>query len=795
MRVVRQAPARVLLLILVAAVAVAVGARLAFARSMATPIGTGIVVIDTNLAYVNGAAAGTGMVLTSSGEILTNNHVIAGATTIKVVVPNTGRSYTARVLGYSRSADVAVLQLQHASNLKTVSTSGSARLTVGAAVKAVGNAGGSGSLTSAAGTVTGLGRAITASDDQGSSERLTGLIETNAGVEPGDSGGPLLNSSGKVIGMVTAASAGSGFQSVAASDAYAIPIGKALAIARQIVAGNASATVHIGEDRVPRHPVQAVDAGRYGYGYGDSPAPASGALIAGVVTGGPADSAGLGAGDVITKLGGRTVSSPTAVTAFVMTRSPGRRSRSGTSTNPVRATRRASRSAAARRSNVARVQRRDGLTGGCEPLEQARGSKPTGSLLHAGRDCLQAGVQGGVGQEPLDRIEQLVVLERVGREARPEAALVNALSVVVLVPEERQRDHRLAEVEALRRRVVAAVGDDEVDERQQRGLREELGAPHVRREVVLLVLRSLGDDESVRRAGEHLDQATHQLDVGRAQAPEREVDEPPLAGRDPVRELDRAIGAAHAGVEAVPRRAERRRALVVDLGRVEIHVQPGRLVDELALGQAAAPRSTQNALNSACRSRWTRAYSARKSSQPARSSTRVAREDRRESRDPSAPAGCRRRCAPRAARLLDRRERDHVVLDDHVRLELVEDLAQPVVDVARAVAERAECRLDELAELLDGRLAEDRRGLADEVLPELAGRLLDLGRRAEPHQPLLESLRLEAARERLLDHEDDAVPALLQDLADPDAVVRRAEGAFREEDEGLALRTSAPLIQ
>jgi S1-C subfamily serine protease len=325
MSVVRQAPGRVLLVIVVAAVAVAVGARLAFARSVTTPIGTGIVVIDTNLAYVNGAAAGTGMVLTSSGEVLTSNHVIAGATTIKVVVPNTGRSYTARVVGYSRSSDVALLQLQHASNLKTVSTSASATLTVGAAVKAVGNAGGSGSLISATGTVTGLGRTITASDDQGGSEQLTGLIETDAGVEPGDSGGPLLNSSGKVIGMVTAASTSSGFQSVAASDAYAIPIGKALAMARQIEAGKATATVHVGETAFLGISVGPVGAGRYGYGYGDSPTPMSGALIAAVVAGGPADSAGLGAGDVITRLGGRTVSSPTAVTAFVMAKKPGQK--------------------------------------------------------------------------------------------------------------------------------------------------------------------------------------------------------------------------------------------------------------------------------------------------------------------------------------------------------------------------------------------------------------------------------------------------------------------------------------
>ena len=131
--------------------------------------------------------------------------------------------------------------------------------------------------------------------------------------------------------------------------------------------------------------------------------------------------------------------------------------------------------------------------------------------------------------------------------------------------------------------------------------------------------------------------------------------------------------------------------------------------------------------------------------------------------------------------MVDRREADDVVLDDHVRPNLVEDLAQPVVDVARAVAERAPGRLDELRELLDRGFAEDGRGLADEVLPELARLLLDLGRRAEPHEPLLEALRLEAPGERLLDDEHDSMASLAQHLADPDAVVRRAVRALGEE--------------
>src|SRR6266700_8445161 len=121
MEIVRKLSSRIVLLAVIGVLIASMGAGFALARGKATPIGTGVVVIDTNLAYQGGAAAGTGMVLTSSGEVLTNNHVISGASTIKVVVPKTGHTYTARVLGYDKSADVAVLQLQGASNLKTIS--------------------------------------------------------------------------------------------------------------------------------------------------------------------------------------------------------------------------------------------------------------------------------------------------------------------------------------------------------------------------------------------------------------------------------------------------------------------------------------------------------------------------------------------------------------------------------------------------------------------------------------------------------------------------------------------------
>jgi S1-C subfamily serine protease len=303
---VRRCALRVLPLLIVLAVVVPspAGARTS----------TGVVVVDTTLGFQAGAAAGTAMVLTPSGELLTNNHVIAGATAIRVTVPSSGRRYSAHVVGYDVADDVAVLQLSAASTLATISTGTASTLGVGDRVTAVGNADGAGRLSSARGTVTRLGRSITARDDQGRSERLTGLIETGAPVRPGDSGGPLVDVNSRVVGMVTAATRRFGFPGAGAAGAYAIPIGKVLAIARQIEARKASARIHLGATPFLGVQVGAVDAG--------SPS-ASGAVIGGVVPNGPADNAGLSRGDVIVTLGGRTVSSPADIPSILLTRKPG----------------------------------------------------------------------------------------------------------------------------------------------------------------------------------------------------------------------------------------------------------------------------------------------------------------------------------------------------------------------------------------------------------------------------------------------------------------------------------------
>jgi S1-C subfamily serine protease len=284
----------------------------------------GVVVIDTRVS--GGEAAGTGMVLTSDGEVLTNNHVIRGATSIRVTVPSSGRTYTASVVGYSVTADTAVLRLKGASGLTTVRTAPGASLAVGQTVRAVGNAGGTGSLTTGTGTVTGLDRQITASDDEGGAEQLTGLIETDAGLRPGDSGGPLLDSSGRVVGMDTAASTNGRFAfEDAGSDGYAIPIGTALKLAAQITAGTSSATVHVGATAFLGVQLQSADQGYGGGdGFGDGSG-ASGAIVANVVSGSAAEKAGLHSGDDLTAVDGTSIASVDQVGSVIGRHRPGDR--------------------------------------------------------------------------------------------------------------------------------------------------------------------------------------------------------------------------------------------------------------------------------------------------------------------------------------------------------------------------------------------------------------------------------------------------------------------------------------
>ena len=299
---------------------------------IASKVNPGLVDIVTNLGYQQGQAAGTGMVLTSSGEVLTNNHVIHGATQIKATDVGNGRTYTAKVVGYDEKDDVAVVQLQGASGLQTVTPS-SASVSVGNKVVALGNAEGKGGTPSkAVGKVTGLGRTITASDESsGSSEQLSGLIQTNAPIQPGDSGGALVNRAGEIVGMNTAASTGismTGFQGQSShgqTQAFAIPISKAERIAGQIEAGHGSATVHIGQTAFLGVQVSTGSTGFGGFGGNGDGTTGNGALVAGVVPGSAAAQAGLTQGDEITSVAGHTVSSATGISDTLATHHPGDR--------------------------------------------------------------------------------------------------------------------------------------------------------------------------------------------------------------------------------------------------------------------------------------------------------------------------------------------------------------------------------------------------------------------------------------------------------------------------------------
>ena len=197
-----------------------------------------LVDIDVTDAYQAVEGAGTGMVVGSTGEVLTNNHVVEGATTIRVVDVHNGRTYAAAVVGYDPTEDVAVLRLRGASGLPTARMGTASTLQVGDGVVVVGNAEGAGGTPSyAGGSVTAVGQTITAQDQvTGSSASLTGLIETDAEVIPGDSGGALVDDGGLVVGMVTAASESYRLQP-SADQGYAIPIDQALAVAAEIEAG------------------------------------------------------------------------------------------------------------------------------------------------------------------------------------------------------------------------------------------------------------------------------------------------------------------------------------------------------------------------------------------------------------------------------------------------------------------------------------------------------------------------------------------------------------------------------
>jgi S1-C subfamily serine protease len=329
-------------------------------QAIVNKVAPGLVIINTTLQYNSESAAATGMVISPDGLVLTNNHVIEDSTSITARTAN-GHLYQAKVVGYDVTGDIALIQLQGASGLRTVPIGNSSSLKTGDSVVGMGNAEGQNAIVPVTGQVTALNQTITAGDQGGSvtQETLHNLIQTNADIVSGDSGGPLANSAGQVIGMDTAGNDG-GFSVQQNSSGYAIPIANALAVASQITQNQASSTVTIGyppfvgiyigqgsnSDPQAQAEQQNGGNGSGGSGFGgfggngngnqncytsdrNLTPPAnianvnSGTLILGTICGGPAMAAGMTAGSVITAVNGQAIGAPDSLTGMVSKFKPG----------------------------------------------------------------------------------------------------------------------------------------------------------------------------------------------------------------------------------------------------------------------------------------------------------------------------------------------------------------------------------------------------------------------------------------------------------------------------------------
>jgi S1-C subfamily serine protease len=265
-------------------------------------------IVDIQTTIGNSQAAGTGMIVSSDGEILTNNHVVSGSTSITVTVQGRSRDYTARVLGVDVSEDIAVIQIDGpVSGLSTVTFADSSSVKVGDSVVAIGNALGQGGTPHATqGQVTALDQTITASEGQGNSETLDGMIQSDAVIYPGDSGGALVNTSSQVVGMITAGEA-QGFRSAGSNTGYAIASNTAIGIVNRIRAHEQSADLTYGQVGYLGVAVQTLDsltASQLGLNV------SSGALVtAKPQSGTPAAGAGITRGSVIVSVGDSAVTS------------------------------------------------------------------------------------------------------------------------------------------------------------------------------------------------------------------------------------------------------------------------------------------------------------------------------------------------------------------------------------------------------------------------------------------------------------------------------------------------------
>jgi S1-C subfamily serine protease len=295
------------------------GSNDASPSAIAAKVSPAVVDIDTTIGTNH--ASGSGIILSSDGQILTNNHVVSGSTSITVTAEGRSQTYTAHVVGVDISEDIAVIQIdQNVSGLPTVTFADSSSVKVGDQVVAIGNALGRGTRATQ-GQVTALDQTITASEGPGNSETLDGMIESDAVIYPGDSGGALVNTSSQVVGMITAGEA-QGFRS-ASDTGYAIASNTAVHIVNRIRAHEQAADLAYGQVGYLGVAVQTLDsfsAAQLGLNV------SSGALVTATPQSGtPAASAGITRGSVIVEVGGQPVTSSDSLGNAVRSHKPGDR--------------------------------------------------------------------------------------------------------------------------------------------------------------------------------------------------------------------------------------------------------------------------------------------------------------------------------------------------------------------------------------------------------------------------------------------------------------------------------------
>ena len=267
-------------------------------------------VVSIQAALSNGTAKGSGAIVSAKGYIVTNNHVISGAQQIQVTLSN-GQMYTAQVVGTDTTTDLAVIKLDNPpSDLKAVEFADSDKLAVGEDVMAIGNPLGYDD-TATTGIVSALNRPVTVTDDSGS-DIVTNAVQIDAAINPGNSGGPTFNAAGQVIGI------NSSIASTATSSDSAGSIGIGFAIPSNLVKRVANEII---KDGKVRHVALGVTI-TTGTVEADGVTRAGAKVTAGtsgsaVVSGSPADKAGLKVGDVIVAYDGNAVSSTYSLLGYV----------------------------------------------------------------------------------------------------------------------------------------------------------------------------------------------------------------------------------------------------------------------------------------------------------------------------------------------------------------------------------------------------------------------------------------------------------------------------------------------